>query len=402
MKSEVPGPELHENSLPSLAAGVEVLSLGVDRIWIGGSRRGVEVSNFLKFFSLDHSDHLEGALLPALRALTGEKSVKEIATSLKIDAKDFLRLLRFLANENLLRVSAHQIPTGRRGAFGKYSRREVEEAHLRSLNDLKRRATFKIEIVGHDRVATSIASLLFGSGFSSIRLTTDNHGQRIDSPIADIDLGLGVINGTDIGARKSDRFHEISNRSAIAPLETEFRNGQIVRYGEGFFNPDLIVSIGYPRIDYHQRWISEDKTFLIVPGFSQSLITIGPFVIPGLTPCLRCFELNSVESNFWSEQIRARETLSPPLPAPVIAANLIAAHTSQAITSFLDSGGLDKSPHFSHPLLGRELIINLGNSHLDKGFTYQGWSTHPECGCTWNSFIQPITTRSSERSESRN
>lgn len=391
--------ELYENSFPSLALGVEVLALGADRIWIGGSCHGVEVSNFLKFFSLDHLDHLdhlEGALLPALRALTGEKSVKEIATSLQIDTENFLRLLRFLSSENLLRLSAHQLPNGKQKALGKYTRREVEEAHLISSSELKKRATFKIEIVGHDRVATAIASLLFGSGFSFIRLTTDNHGQSLDTPIADLDLGLGIINGTDIGASKVDRFHEISNRSAIAPLETEIRHGQIVRYGDGFFNPDLIISIGYPRIDYHQRWISEDKTFFIVPGFSQSSITIGPFIVPGLTPCLRCFELNSAEVNFWSEQIRARQMLSHPFPAPIVAASLIAAHTSQAVTSFLDTGGLDKTPHFSHPLLGRELIIHLGNSDLDRDFKYQSWRTHPECGCTWKSFIEPITAHSSK------
>jgi hypothetical protein len=393
VKSELSGSELDENTFPALALGVEVLAMGVDRIWIGGRCRGVEVSNFLKFFSLDH---LKGALLPALRALTGERSVKQIARSLEIDTGDFLRLLSFLKSENLLRHSAHQLPSDKHGVLSKYSRRELEESHLASPNDLKKRATFKIEIVGHDRVATSIASLLFGSGFSSIRLTTDNYGQRVDEPITDIDLGLGIINGTDIGVSKSDRFHEISNRSAIAPLETEIKNGQIVKYGEGIFNPDLIISIGYPRIDYHQRWISEGRTFFIVPGFSQSSITIGPFVVPGLTPCLRCYELNSAEKNFWSEQIRARQMLSHPLLPPVIAATLIAAHTSEAIRSFLDSEGLNQAPDFSHPLLGRELIINLGKSGLAQGFKYQSWSTHPECGCTWGSFIQPSSTRSSK------
>jgi hypothetical protein len=391
MRSKPSESELYENSFPSLALGVEVLAMGVDRIWIGGRCRGVEVSQFLKFFSLDH---LKGALLPGLRALTGDQSVKQIATSLEIDTGDFLRLLRFLNSEDLLRHSSHQRPSGKHGVLNNNSRRGLEESHLASPGDLKKRTTFKIEIVGHDRVATSIASLLFGSGFSSIRLTTDNYGQKVDTPISDIDLGLGIINGTDIGASKSDRFHEISNRSAIAPLETEIKNGQIVRYGDGLFNPDLIISIGYPRIDYHQRWISEGKTFLIVPGFSQSSITIGPFIVPGLTPCLRCFELNSAEKNFWSEQIRARQMISHPISPPVIAAALIAAHSSEAVTTFLDWDGLDRASDFSHPLLGKELIINLGKSGLAQGFKYQNWSTHPECGCTWGAFIQPRPTGS--------
>ncbi len=399
-------------SFPYPAEGVEILTIGEtrmgERIWIGGVKAGVEVTRHLRFFSLD-SDELRPHLFTALRAINGTRSIAEIAMPLNIDLEHFSRLLGFLEEEELLHFSSRPVESRPNASRTLPTRKELEERNLphgasfldrsaKTIAITSAGATSPLFYSSHSAsqttanpVATSLASLLFGSGFEKIKFIEEGRAMQ-GAQITDVDLGLSIFNGSDIGASRIDRLKEIANRSAILPLDED----RVATAPD--FNAALTISIGYPRPDHHQRWISEDRTFLIVPGHSQREIRIGPIIVPGKTPCLRCYELNRIEDDFWREQVRQLRQLSSIDEPPKIASILIASLTASYVTLWLDhySDPFDSSGFSSgisrgnsgrnsdkkrepHPLLGAQLILDLETmqSRIDR------WHNHPECGCLW-------------------
>ena len=384
---QAPTQDPSSRSYPRLAAGVEVLAIGEanrgDRIWVGGTKHGLEVTRNLRFFHLDEPA-LRPRLLSALRAIDGSRTVNEIVSALQIDLDHFTGLLRLLEEERLIHFESQ--PSRRSMS----TRREVERFHLPPQASFARRSEISIIISAIDSrssapagsIATSLASLLFGSGFERIKfLETSTRSKR--SQISDLDLGLSIFNGGDVGASRVERLREIAHRSAILPLPED----RSVTTTE--FNSTLVISIGYPRPDHHQRWVSEDRTFLIVPGLSQGEIRIGPIVVPGRTPCLRCFELNQIEINFWREQVRQIQLLNPSDESPKVASTLIASLACTFTTLWLDA---DPKSASDHPLFGRQYILDLETMQS----RWEPWQNHPECGCLW-----PAPHSSNPRMKSR-
>lgn len=417
---------------PTLATGVEVITIGEERlgerIWIGGNVHGVEVTRHLRFFALD-SPELRPSLFTALRALDGSRSIAELASSLSIPLSDFSRLLTYLESEALIDFhSARLQATVKRT---KETRREIERIHLPRGSSFKVRSEQTIAIISQEGshtsatsdkdalspIAISIAALLFGSGFSRIRfLRPENSQHEANAPseqISDRDLGLSIFNGRDIGMAKIDLLEELANRSAILPREETSP-----LFSEDF-NANLTISIGYPRPDHHQRWLSEDRTFFIVPGYAQGEVRIGPIVIPGRTPCLRCYELNQIENDFFREQTRQLRFLKPVIDPPTIATHLIAAIAAHYATTWLDAQPDDDentqgSSHDSlpsqarHLLLGHQLVHELhardhnrdqpiDDRQARSPVRIERWHNHPECGCLWLPNFDARINRASTR-----
>jgi hypothetical protein len=391
---------LGPNSRPRLALGIEVLTIGEknwgERVWIGGSRFGIEITRQLHFFQLSE---YRATIFPALRALNGERTLAAITTALEIPIDNFIRLVQYLLREELIVAGEVKNLSAIRNNSKQVERKSIEEIHLppgREREILALRESAKIEIVGHDRIATSLAALLYGSGIKRIRLSQDNCGNALDTAIDDSDLGGIALDGSDIGLSKTERFHQIANRYAIYPLKNEIVDGRYLDYGSDRFHANLTISVGYPRSDYHQRWLAEDQKFFIIAGYSQGKIGIGPFVIPGYSPCLRCQQLSAMENDFWREQVRQLQQLSPTPPAPIIPAAVIAALAAAEILDFIDRGNLQAQHHqLSHPLIGREWILPLHSPRTERdqldGDQLDGekfgslltWHKHPECGCSW-------------------
>lgn len=372
---------------PAFADGVEVLHMGErrlgERIWVGGIRHGIEITRFLHFYGLDEeSDRI--SIFPALRAVNGRRSVRSIADSLALEGEKLFRLLEKLHQEKLIHFHLLPVP-GRSSRVKSVTRREVEVNAIPHGASIEQRARARIEIIGHNRTATLLTSLLIGSGIGRVQMSSDNEGRSLQEQIEDIDLGPGILNPTDIGAVKGERFDEIEKRSAIIPRTDEVVENLARPYHHRSIDGDLIISIGYPRVDHHQRLLSEDRPFLIVPGYQQGIVSVGPFVIPGRSPCLRCFELNHFENSFWQEQARRIRTLSVNESAPLIASHQSATIAAEAVMQWIDF----PNRRNEHPLLAREWVLSgsngLGSNGLgsDSRGHYRQWQLHPECGCTW-------------------
>ncbi len=400
--------QVNATSYPTTAIGVEVITIGEERpgerIWIGGSARGVEVTRHLRFFALD-APSLRSSLFTALRALDGSHSIGELSSSLELPISEFTRLLLYLEGEGLIHfhsersVRKHEATRGkdpkemlrRRATEGELTRREIERAYLPRGTSFLKRNEQSIIIVSDQAtsispIATTLASLLFGAGVTRIRFFAPDSAMRnrlhSEEKIADRDLGISIFDGADIGANKVEKLSELAHRSAILPLEES--RSMVTDDFDG--SPStLIISVGFPRPDHHQRWLSEDRPFLLVPGYLQGEVRIGPVVIPGKTPCLRCYELNEMENDFWREQSRQLQLLQLAIDPPKIASHLIASLAAHFALRWLDA---DDEGKLEHPLLGAQQILSLEHrsthSEGDPGLLRTSrWQSHPECGCLW-------------------
>ena len=395
-------------SFPATAIGVDVITVGEqrpgERIWVGGSAHGVEVTRHLRFFALD-APALRSSLFTALRALDGSHSIGELSSSLELPISEFSRLLLYLESEGLIHFHSERLIKkddsaanphmksfrGIRDGGSELTRREIERAHLPRGSSFLKRSEHSIIIVSDQAtsispIATMIASLLFGAGLTRIRFFTPDSSTRSrfhsDEKIADRDLGISIFDGADIGASKVEKLTELAHRSAILPLE---ESRSVITDDFDSSPSTLIISVGFPRPDHHQRWLSEDRTFLLVPGYLQGEVRVGPIVIPGRTPCLRCYELNQMENDFWREQSRQLQLLHPSIDPPKIASHLIASLAAHFALSWLDADDAGKA---DHPLLGQQhsLSLNPKPAHNDEGegpIHTSRWQNHPECGCLW-------------------
>lgn len=355
------------HSFPYPAEGVQILTIGEsrfgERIWIGGVKHGVEVTRHLRFFTLD-DPALRPDLFTAFRAIDGNHTITQITGPLELDLENFSRLLGFLEAEELLHFA--KLPRSAQPQSPS-TRREVEAHHLPHGASFSSRRSQSVIITSRSTIATSVASLLFGSGLTEIKFLDDKSANSRDQ-ITDLDLGLSIFNGSDVGILRAERLEQIAHRSAILPLP-EDRSAIAPD-----FRASLTIATGYPRPDHHQRWISEDRTFFILPNPAQREIRIGPIVTPGITPCLRCHELNQIESDFWREQVRQLQQLKPQDEVPRVAASLTASLAASYILLWIDT---DSSRRIQHPLYGKQYILNLETMRS----RVETWKHHPQCGC---------------------
>jgi hypothetical protein len=132
-----------------------------------------------------------------------------------------------------------------------------------------------------------------------------------------------------------------------------------------------------------------ERDRLLASGVPHMLATtyervgvVGPLVVPGRTPCLRCLDLHRVDRD------RAWPMVSAQLAAPgrtlgatatvaacdVVLATAVAAHAALAALAYLDD------PAAQSPLCGAGLELRppLGRPRR------RAWGSHPSCGCRWS------------------
>lgn len=129
----------------------------------------------------------------------------------------------------------------------------------------------------------------------------------------------------------------------------------------------LVISWGEPPREEHDLALSADHPMLFV-SVLDARVRVGPFVVPGVTACLRCMDA-------WiSEQDPGH---LPATPAPVPPADLPALLVHQALlsaTADLCAWAEGRQPRAWSASLWYD-------EHL--GVEEQRWSRHPHCGCCW-------------------
>lgn len=213
-----------------------------------------------------------------------------------------------------------------------------------------------VEVLGAGRVGASVAMLLAAAGIGHLELS-DN------GPVRQADFGPGGIRS--LGSRQASRAE------AVRVLLANAAAGP--RGGDG--RADSTVVIAPTGSIVPPEWLGQVRHRPHLPVvIRETTAIIGPLVLPGQTPCLRCVELTRGDRD----------------PAwPVLAAQLIGgshgvepcdvalASAAASIVALNVLGWLDRGIAAPPPSVGGTLEFSLTDLRLRRRTV----AAHPGCGC---------------------
>ncbi len=309
-----------------------------------------------------HGLHISSGLaVQIVRSFDGRRSVQEIARGLICDSSTVCEFADLLASQGLVETGPSPLPV----ASGDLSeqiisaRSEIERGlltHRPGISDggsaeFRARAAATILISGENRLAHNLLVALQASGFTNTRLISRAH---LPPRITGIDVCGITVRNSDIGKNRVEFIDELVRGSRIA------RGEQVAKA-----DPDLIISTGPIEWDYVQRWLSEGSPHLHINPAIGREIEVGPLVLPGVTPCLRCVTLTKRDNGTSSRFEFIRSEL------PSAAAAYISGLIALAIGEYCATGltPLRAASHWY------DLLEPLRPPDI------RHWNFHPECGC---------------------
>mgnify|MGYP000349607385 CR=1 FL=1 len=236
---------------------------------------------------------------------------------------------------------------------------------------LSQRQNYLIEISGGNRVATLLYSLLLTSGFTQVRFSVAARGRN--AAINDLDIGVDGIDPSHYG------FSFINNREEHRRDYSLFPLDKSANYLDEASTPDVVIHCGDMDPEKLALWMSYSQPFLHIPHPHGGRAEIGPLVIPGKTPCLRCAEL--------AERDQSGVTARRPLRSdevheyPQIAAHAVAAIAAARIVAYCDAVTLsDGEALKATELFGKITVIDYQTLSQPQVVAI---ARHPLCGCAF-------------------
>ena len=213
------------------------------------------------------------------------------------------------------------------------------------------RESATILISGENRLARHLLVALQASGFSQARLISRGHqNPRINGG----DLCGVVVRSGDIGKLRDEFTAELIRGSAISRSQLLAKP-----------NPDLIISTIPVEWDYVQRWMSEGSTHLHINQLVGPEIEVGPLVVPGSTPCLRCVALTKRENGVSELHQSSRSEV------PSAVGSYIAGLIALCVAEYFATG--------QSPLRASSRWYDLLDPLRPPEVSH--WNFHPLCGC---------------------
>jgi len=238
---------------------------------------------------------------------------------------------------------------------------------------LSARQNYLCEISGNNRVATLLYSLLLASGLSQVRFTPASRGA--DPLIGDIDMALSTFRQSDTGTPFKSHCEMIRKELALFPLDRH------ENYLDEASSPDLRIHCGDINPETLSLWMSSGEKFLMIPTPRADSALIGPLVIPGESPCLRCYELSSSEQRGVLNHLEFMPDVAKEYPQ--IAAHFIAALAASFIVKFCDATTVaiveDRAADFG-ALLGIAIAVDYQLLAYPQVVAI---ARHPHCGCAF-------------------
>lgn len=241
---------------------------------------------------------------------------------------------------------------------------DVLDGGVGTLTDRQR---YVIEITGQGRVATILYSLLLLSGFSQVRFAP---GFRSRNPqIGDNEIGVATMGASDVGKHFQNHSESLRRELSLFPLEREHN------YLDQSLTPDLIIQCGEIDPEKLSLWMSTSQKFLLVPTPQADTAEIGPLVIPGKSPCLRCLLLVSKDQSQIQQSLG--NSYKRDLEYPQIAAHFIAALAASFIANFFD---LPAENSAKQELVGNIITVDYQSLSRLRSTVIP---MHPLCGCNF-------------------
>ncbi len=340
-----------------------------------------------------------GIFLPAgslivLKAFSGERNLEEIARVTQTPLEEVTHIVQQLSAANFLDRKKTQITLANRfestrsakkinplkdGAMRTLQERIIPELQLTTwypgvddggVEKILERTHFPIVITSKNRLAMAVAAALYGSGFSSILMIDKERKRKHSGQVQPADVMGGYLRMSDVGGEKDGAIREMALNSSLFPIQSPV--GSAV-------NPRLIISLGRTLPDYLQRWMSEDVPFLIVNNFSHGTFEIGPFVIPGKSPCPRCIFLTQLDQSPHHQDVEQVLYLESEVEFPAAMTWFAAGVIALAAIQYADGAAGDGKT--SSQYLGKTVEFTPTSLSTPR---QRQWSVHPHCGCTWN------------------
>ena len=217
------------------------------------------------------------------------------------------------------------------------------------------RTSFKILIFGKGKIVNALVGILSAAGFSNVNVINRLKPRHPALKILETDIAGGYVTHQHIGHSRRQTLQELRSSNALFKRQS----GEIT-------NPDLVISIGSPSADAVQRWTSEGTPYLLVDIGSSAEVRVGPLVIPGKSPCIRCIDL--AESG--------DKKIEPIIEGAEVGAALSFAIASSIVADISMISAGEKSV-----FLATSITYLMSNFHEPMR---QHWGFHPGCGCNWS------------------
>ena len=239
---------------------------------------------------------------------------------------------------------------------------------------LRRRTEATVQLVGAGRVGATAARLLAAAGIGRVQVVDPEPARAGDvSPGGLAAAGAGASRGAQVQqsvlevspsmARRQRRPEGGASLTVLCPVDPAPERSVV----------EQLVTRGTPHL---------------VASVLENVGTIGPLVLPGRSPCLRCLDLHRTDRDpRWPllvAQLSGRAPASYVAPCDVALAAAVGAHAVLAALAFIDA------PEADHPLAGA--VAELGPAGL--GLSRRTFVTHPTCGCRWTDPLPDARHRS--------
>ena len=236
---------------------------------------------------------------------------------------------------------------------------------------LAARSQFPIELSGRSRVITLLYSILLTSGVTKVRFA-DRHHKPL---VTDSDIGFGGLQESDIGLSYYEGAESKRRGISLFPIDRNFhyeldisRPLAVIHYGD--CDPEMLV-----------HWTNQKMAHFVIHAPIGDEIAVGPMVLPGQSPCVRCLSLYEVD-NFGFTRLE-RIDLSTVDELPAVTAYYVAAIAAAQILNFIDQRLSDiDSPQPRNTGIGEVAYINFQKLTEPQVVAI---ARHPLCGCDYES-----------------
>lgn len=230
---------------------------------------------------------------------------------------------------------------------------------------LAARAGRTVEVIGAGRTGSTLAGLLAAAGVGRVRVRDAGQVRPQDVTPA----GAGVA---DVGQPRENAVRQALHRLGHRPAPG---SSGPARGADGSPPADVVILVEHAVADAAAAdpYLAADIAHLsVVVG--EAGATVGPLVIPGRGPCLRCLELHRGD----------RDPGWPQLLAQVLtrhrgdeAEETACASLTAALACLQVLGHLDgvRTP----AALAATLEVELPDGLVSR----RDWPAHPACGCHW-------------------
>ena len=141
----------------------------------------------------------------------------------------------------------------------------------------------------------------------------------------------------------------------------------------------VLVGVGEPPREIVDPWLGAGTPYLVV-RFTEGTATVGPFVVPTETACLRCIDAHHTDADpswplvvtQYSAAVLRDRADGMPEPLDPLLVCLALAWAARDVVTFAQGG---RPSTWSATTRFRPALATVET---------QSWLRHPACGCTWS------------------